>query len=156
VEEVAMTSCSTFGILGALLLAMPGAAQTTRPAPSSLFVEVSVVPTAQAFPILVPGDRTDKPAFVAEIALTTAEGLAATPAVQVRGRKRLVVFPGEAADGSFAAGDLSVKYRITVDLEKKTADTRVRVTRGAEFVGGSSTRISLAAPIAGVQHAPGS
>jgi hypothetical protein len=144
-----MKSHWKLGALVVLVFSVGALAQTPKPAPSNLLVDVSVVPYPEGSPVLVPGDRSDKPSFVVEIWLRHP------PTDVVYGHKLFVVFAGEPANGSFSAGDLSVEYRINVNLKVKTAETSVRVSRAKEFVCGAHTLTRLAAPKAGIQLAPG-
>jgi hypothetical protein len=144
-----MKSHWKLGALAALVLSVAAFGQTPKPAPSNLLVDVSVVPYPEGSPVLVPGDRSDKPPFVVEIWLHHP------PTDVLYGHKLFVVFAGEPANGSFSAGDLSVEYRINVNLKDKTAETSVRVNRGKELVCGAHTLVRLAAPKAGIQPAPG-
>ena len=118
-------------------------------------VDVSVAPYPHGSPVLVPGDRSDTPAFTVEIRVATGIGLKDYPPKLAWGHKRLVAFAGEPASVSYESGGLSVQYRIKIDFEKKTADTSVRVLRGSAFLGSSSTRISLDVPESGFKPAPG-
>ncbi len=136
-------------VAATVLFSVAALGQMSQRAPSNLLVQVSVTPYPVGDPILVPGDRSDKSAFVAEILLLHP------PTNVAYGHKRFVVFPGEPAKGSFPAADLSVDYIINLDLQENRAETKVRVHRGQEFVCGSAGEIWLARPKAGIQPAPG-
>jgi hypothetical protein len=123
---------------------------TPTATPSNLLVDVSVVPVADVPLVLVPGDRTDKPAYLAEVSVV---GPTERPVAYAH--KQLVVFAGEETNGSFKGADLSVGYRIRVDPEKRTADASVRVSRDGRFLCGSRTRIKITVPEAGIKPAPG-
>jgi hypothetical protein len=136
-------------VIAAVLLGLTAAGKPAASAPSNLLVDVSVVPYPEGSPVLVPGDRSDKPSFVVEIWLHHP------PTGVAYSHKVFVVFAGEPANGSYSAGDLSVDYRIKVDLKEETAEASVRVSRGKEFVCGAHSLVRLAAPKAGIQPAPG-
>lgn len=132
----------------AAMFGRPASGGPAAPVPSNLLVDVSISPYPNGSPVLVPGDRSDKPAFVAEIFLLN-------PSTKIAyGHKRLAVFSGEPAQGTFSADDLSVDYRIRIDTETGRAETEVRARRGEEFVCGSRGTIWLGGPPAGVQPAP--
>jgi hypothetical protein len=138
-------------VVAAVLLAGAAAAQAPRSVPSHLLVEVSVLPYSEApRMVLVPGDRTDRPAYVAEIAVRGPSDEAVLFA-----HKWFVVFAGEPAIGTFSSGELSVEYRIKVDAKEPRADALVRVIKGGTFLCGSHTKVAFSATKAGVQHAPG-
>ncbi|OFV81005.1 MAG: hypothetical protein A2Y78_00480 [Acidobacteria bacterium RBG_13_68_16] len=137
-------------MIAAVLLGFPAAGTQPASAPSNLLILVSVNPYPEDEPTLVPGDRSDKPAFIVVISL-----LYPPPTEVIYGQERLVVFPGELAKGSFSAVDLTVAYTINVNLEENRAEANVRVRRGEEFVCGSSMSIALGRPKAGIQPAPG-
>jgi hypothetical protein len=140
------------GIAAAALLVGAAAAEAAGPTPSHVVVDVSLLPVSEApRMVVVPGDRTDKPAYMVEIAVRDPSERAAMFA-----HKWFVIFPGEPATGTFSGGGVSVEYRVALDAKELRADAGVRVTAGGTFIGGSSTKISLTALKVGVQHAPGS
>ncbi len=132
-----------------LLVCLAALGQLSKRAPSNLLVEVSVRPHSASGPILVPGDRTDKPAFVAEIWLHHP------PTGVAYAHKRVVVFPDEPAKGTFPAADLSVDYTVSLDSKQHRVEAKVNAHRGQEFVCGSSSEIWLSEPKAALQQVPG-
>jgi hypothetical protein len=136
-------------VAAVLLVGMP-AAHAAGATPSHVVVDVSVVPVSEApRMVVVPGDRTDKPAYVAEIAVRGPSEEAAMFA-----HKWFVVFPGEPASGTFSSSGLSIEYRVAVDEKEPRADAGVRVTARGKFIGGSHCRFALTASTAGVKQAP--
>ncbi len=148
-----MRTTLVIAVTGALVLAGAAAGQTPPATPTpetGLLVDVSVLPVSEVPMVMVPGDRTDKAAYVAQIMVVGPTDKPVTYA-----HKQLVVFAGEEAKGSFRGGGLSVAYRIKLQPEERTADASVRVTRDGRFVGGSRTQIRIAVPKAGLTPAPG-
>lgn len=136
-------------VVGALVVA--GAfAQAPPPVPPAVVIDLSITPAPAGGYTLVPGDRTDKPAFVARIGVHRA---VAPPGRGSVAHKRVVVFPGEPAKGSFDAPEGPVEYTIEIDPAASRAEASLRVRNGGAVLCESHTSISLAAPRTGVQPA---